>query len=139
MKLLCFQAKRFWWKSFSQSLETAPKQDVEEEVREAVVVFIHAEKSDESEDRNASVQRQALKHIKWLANKRGLKNVVLHSFTHLGGINSSPEYAESFLGGIARRLREGGYQVSPTPFGYFCEWDLSVYGDSLAKVWKEIR
>jgi hypothetical protein len=46
MKLLCFQAKRFWWKSFSQSLETAPKQDVEEEVREAVFVFLHDEKSD---------------------------------------------------------------------------------------------
>jgi hypothetical protein len=124
---------------FLSNMETAPQRDVEEEVRDAVVVFVHAEKSDEGVERTASVQRQALKHIKWLANKRGLRNVVLHSFTHLGGISSSPEYAGSFLEEISRRLIEGGYQVSLTPFGYFCEWDLSVYGDSLAKVWKEIR
>jgi hypothetical protein len=36
-------------------------------------------------------------------------------------------------------LSETGYKVSNTPFGYFCEWDLEVFGDSLAKVWKEIR
>ena len=39
----------------------------------------------------------------------------------------------------ADRLRETGYQVWTTPFGYFCEWDLSVHGESLAKVWKEIH
>ena len=39
----------------------------------------------------------------------------------------------------SHRLREAGYDVWTTPFGYFCEWDLSVYGESLAKVWKEIH
>ena len=82
--------------------------------------------------------RQTIKHIKWLARKRGLHNVVLHSFTHLGGKNASAEFAENFLIELVQRLREAGYQMWLTPFGYFCEWDLSVYGDSLAKVWKEI-
>ena len=36
------------------------------------------------------------------------------------------------------RLAGGGYEVATTPFGWFCEWDLSVYGESLAKVWKEV-
>ena len=40
--------------------------------------------------------------------------------------------------GLAERLRGTGYEVKITPFGYFCEWDLSVYGESLAKVWKEV-
>jgi hypothetical protein len=40
---------------------------------------------------------------------------------------------------LQQRLGETGYQVWTTPFGYFCEWDLSVYGESLAKVWKEIH
>jgi hypothetical protein len=112
--------------------------DAEEEVREAVVAFIHAEERDEGAGRRASVMRQTVKHIKWLANKRGLKNVVVHSFTHLGGKNASAPFAEDFLNELAGRLIEGGYQVRMTPFGYFCEWDLSVYGDSLAKVWKEL-
>lgn len=139
MKLLCFQTKRFHWKTYSKTLPGVPDQDVDEEAQESVVVFLHAEASDDEEARRSSVLRQSLKHIKWLANKRGLSTVVLHSFTHLGGQTAPPDSAESFINLLARRLRETGYEVKITPFGYFCEWDLSVYGESLAKVWKEIH
>jgi Archaea-specific editing domain of threonyl-tRNA synthetase len=138
MKLLCFQAKRFRWKTHSKTLLEAPDRDVEEEVRDAVVVFVHAERSD-ADERQDSVLRQSLKHVKWLANKKTLKNIVIHSFTHLGGETASPAFAESFIVLFAQRLADTGYQVRVTPFGYFCEWDLSVYGESLAKVWKEIH
>jgi hypothetical protein len=139
MKLLCFQAKHFHWKTSSKTLPQVADQSADEEVAEAVVVFLHAEASDGKEDRMASVLRQTLKHIKWLANKKQLRNIVIHSFTHLGGETASPPSAEAFIDTLARRLRETGYNVRFTPLGYFCEWDLSVYGDSLAKVWKEIR
>jgi len=139
MKLLCFQAKRFRWKTHSKTLPDIPDQDVEDEISDAVVVFIHAETSDESEPKKTSVLRQTLKHIKWLANKRGFKNIVIHSFTHLGGTTASAGFAEEAIDGLAQRLRETGYEVRITPFGYFCEWDLGVYGESLAKVWKEIN
>ncbi len=139
MKLLCFQAKRFRWKTHSKTLPEVPDQDIENEITEAVVVFVHAEVADELEAKKSSVLRQTLKHIKWLANKRNLKNIVIHSFTHLGGDTASPSFAEEFIETVAQRLRETGYEVWMTPFGYFCEWDLGVYGESLAKVWKEIR
>ena len=139
MKLLCFQAKRFRWKSFSKTLPDVRDQEVEEEVEETLVVFIHAESPDEEAGRRDSVLRQALKHIKWLANKRKLRNIVLHSFAHLGGEAAAPGFTEGLIEEIAQRLRSVDYDVRLTPFGYFCEWDLSVYGDSLAKVWKEIR
>ena len=139
MKLLCFQAKRFRWKTHSKTLPEAPAQDVDQTVEATLVVFIHAEARDADEERKTSIQRQTLKHIKWLANKRKLNNIVLHSFAHLGGETAPPAYAEAFIITLAERLRETGYKVWITPFGYFCEWDLSVYGESLAKVWKEIR
>jgi hypothetical protein len=139
MKLLCFQARRFRWKTHSKTLPDAPDQDVEDEIAEAVVAFVHAELSDESEEKRSSVLRQTLKHIKWLANKREFKNIVIHSFTHLGAEPASPVFAEQFIDSLAQRLRETGYNVWLTPFGYFCEWDLGVYGESLAKVWKEIH
>ena len=41
-------------------------------------------------------------------------------------------------GTLAERLSETGYEAHITPFGYLNEWDLSVYGESLAKVWKQI-
>ena len=139
MKLLCFQAKHFRWKTHSKTLTEVAAQDVDEQVEDAVVIFIHAEKSDEEADREIAVLRRTLKHIKWLANKRAIKNIVIHSFTHLGGETASPDFAEAFINTVAQRLRENAYGVRTTPFGYFCEWDLSVYGDSLAKVWKEIH
>jgi hypothetical protein len=138
MKVLCFQAKRFRWKTHSKTLPDVPDLDVDETVETALVAFIHAEAGDIQEQRKNSVQRQILKHIKWLANKRELRNVVLHSFAHLGGETAAPALAEPLMTALAQRLRESGYRVWITPFGYFCEWDLSVYGESLAKVWKEI-
>ena len=138
MKLLCFQAKRFWWKTYTKSLPNIQDQDMEKEIQEGLVVFFHAEPQDEEESRRGSVLRQSLKHIKWLANKRKLRNIVLHSFAHLGGEDADPPFAQALMSDIAQRLRDTNYHVQITPFGYFCEWDLSVYGDSLAKVWKEI-
>ena len=139
MKLLCFQAKRFRWKTHSKTLADAADQDIDQEVCETVVIFVHAEAADGAAERTVSVLRQCLKHIKWIANKRDMNNIVLHSFTHLGGITAPAELAESLIATLQQRLSETGYQVWTTPFGYFCEWDLSVYGESLAKVWKEIH
>ena len=136
MKLLTFQAKRFRWKSFSKTLPEAEDLEVDQTVEECVVVFLHAEERDAPE--RPAVFRKTVKHIKWLANKRAMKNVVLHSFTHLGAASADPEFARTFLAELDERLRSTGYQAWITPFGWFCEWDLSVHGDSLAKVWKEI-
>lgn len=135
MKLLTFQAKRFQWRPYSKTLPDAPEQHAGKEVTDAVVVFLEAEKQDEG---NPSVMRQAVKHVKWLANKKQLKRVVLHSFSHLGGDTATPDLADSFLSELGTRLESTGYEVARTPFGYFCEWEISVYGDSLAKVWKQI-
>lgn len=139
MKLLCFQAKSFRWQTHSKTLPQVPDQNLDKEVRDTIVAFLHVETSDAEQERSVSILRQSLKHLKWLANKRALKNIVLHSFTHLGGATAEAAFAETFINTIAERLRAGGYQVWITPFGYFCEWDLSVYGESLAKVWKEIH
>lgn len=136
MKLLTFQAKRFWWRSFSKTLQDAEDVAVEQEVFDAVVAFYQIEAADAAN--RASVFRQTLKHLKWLANKREMKTIVLHSFTHLGGDNAEPDFARDLTEDLAARLRETGYQIWITPFGYFNEWDLSVYGESLAKVWKQI-
>jgi hypothetical protein len=138
MRLLCFQAKRFWWKSFEKSLEGAATQDVEHEVRDAVVAFVHVEAADLDSERDASAFRQALKHLKWLANKRGLRVMVLHSFAHLGGDGAAPQPAHDLLLRLADRLASTGYTTHVTPFGYSNEWDLSVFGEGGAKVWKQV-
>ncbi len=143
MKLLCFQARHFSWKSFSKTLdeiggEKVDDVTIQDEMRDCVVIFAHAEIADESSENRSRVFRHTLKHIKWLANKRDLKNVVLHSFAHLGGENAAPAFAKVVLSELAERLSGSGYAVKSTPFGYFCEWQIDVHGESMAKVFKQI-
>ena len=138
MRLLTFQAKRFWWRTFSKTLPDAPDQDVDDAADDCVVAFVHAETCDDG-DQRSRVFRHVLKHLKWIANKRHMRTVVLHSFAHLGGESASPEFAQSLLEEIAVRLESTGYTVHKTPFGYFCAWGIDVHGESLAKVYKEIR
>ncbi len=135
MKILSFLARNFRWEPFSQTLPEAPPA-APGAVQDALIAFMHVEAHDEND--RARVFRQSLKHLKWLANKKGFRTIVLHSFTHLGGQNASPDFAWQFFQDLAQRLRDTGYQVEITPFGYFCSWQLDVYGDSLAKVYKEI-
>lgn len=136
MKLLMFQARRFHFKSFLKTLSESEDRDIDEDLEDVAVIFVHAESEDEP--RQIKVLSTALKNVKWLANKRKLRNIALHSFTHLSTSKAGPEFAERFLKDLAERLRAAGYSVWLTPFGYTCEWDLSVYGESLAKVFKTI-
>jgi hypothetical protein len=138
MKLLTYQASHFRWKSFSKTLDDVPDQEVSEEVHDAIVAFMHVEEKDAPAEQRKRAFKHCLKHLKWLANKRSFKTIVLHSFAHLGGVNADPEFTRELLDELSERLRTTGYEVHQTPFGYFCSWDLGVYGDSLAKVWKEI-
>ena len=138
MKILSFLAERFAWQPYSRTLPTASDDESGGEVADAVVLFIHVEARDQGEERRRRVFKKALKHAKWLANKRDLSTIVLHSFTHLGGDNATPEFALAFLEELAERLTNTGYEVATTPFGWFSSWEIAVYGESLAKVWKEI-
>jgi hypothetical protein len=135
MRLLTFLARSFAWQPYSQTLPEAGPATAGA-VTEAVVAFIQVEADDRA--RQESVFRQALKHLKWLANKRGMRTIVLHTFTHLGGENADPAFAQRLLTDLAERLTATGYQVAMTPFGWFCSWQLDVYGESLAKVYKAI-
>ena len=138
MKLLMFLAKQFTFRPFEKTLPDTSRGDGGSEVRvpDAAVIFVHAEPQDEAD--TAGLETKFVKNVKWIAGKRGLKNVVLHSFTHLAETSASPQFAETFLQSAAARLRNTGYQVTLTPFGWVCEWDLSVYGESLAKVFKSL-
>ncbi len=136
MKLLMFQAPVFRFRPFQKTLVEVEDQDAGAEVKEAVVVFVHAETADNG--RAGKVLSMSTKNIKWVANKRGFRNVVLHSFSHLADSKAEPGFAREFLEKLASRLRRGGYAVWITPFGYTCEWELSVYGDSIAKVFKSL-
>lgn len=135
MRLLTYQARRFAWQSFQQTLAEGAEAGGDDELSECAVAWLHVEARDEAD--HARVFKRVLKHLKWVANKRALRNVALHSFAHLGGESAGPDYAHRFITELAERLRDTGYTVKATPFGWFCGWQLDCYGDSLAKIYKE--
>ena len=136
MKLLMFLAREFTFRPFEKILPEAGDGGDEVRVSETAVVFVHSEPQDEVDP--SGLETKFVKNVKWIAGKRGSKDIVLHSFTHLADSSASPQFAEAFLQNAAARLRNTGYQVTLTPFGWVCEWDLSVYGESLAKVFKSL-
>jgi hypothetical protein len=136
MKLLMFLAKQFTFRPFEKTLPEAGDGGGETHVTDAAIVFVHAEPQDETDA--VGLETKFVKNVKWIAGKRGFKNVVLHSFTHLADANASPHFAQAFLQSAVERLRNTGYSVTLTPFGWVCEWELSVYGESLAKVFKSL-
>ena len=136
MKLLSYQARSFSWQASSQTLDIADPAS-SGHVCETSVIWIHIEEDDEYDQKR--IFRHTLKHIKWITNKRDLNNIVLHSFAHLGGATASPTFAKSFIERLYQRLSSTGYNVSKTPFGWFCSWNLDVYGDSMAKVFTHIQ
>jgi hypothetical protein len=136
MKLLMFLAKQFAFNPYEKTLPDAGDGGGDVRVTDAVVVFVHAEPHDEADA--SGLETKFVKNVKWIAGKRAFKNVVLHSFTHLTDTSASAQFAEAFLRRAAERLGNTGYQVTLTPFGWVCEWDLSVFGEGLAKVFKSL-
>ena len=132
--MLMFYAHEFWFRTTHRVLDSVEELDRDETVKEAVVAFIHAEAEDEG--RSSKVLTKMVKNVKWLAGKFGSKNVVLHSFAHLSGSSSSPEFARQILGDAQERLQTVGFTAQKTPFGYLHEFSLHVSGESLGRVFK---
>ena len=92
----------------------APVASGEGAMESAVVVFLHVEERDVAEESRAGVLRKTCKHVKWIAGKESFRNVVLHSFTHLGGETAPPDAAAAFMAEVRTRLESVGYE-KPSP------------------------
>jgi hypothetical protein len=136
VRLLCFLARRFAWQPHAQALPTAPFGQPPGECADCVVVFVHGEPADEPPERWKSTQDHARKHVEWMARKRDLKRVVLHSFAHLAEESASPEFTDRWIQVLAERLRGRGYEVATTAFGWTNAWQMDVHGEPMAKVGK---
>jgi Archaea-specific editing domain of threonyl-tRNA synthetase len=138
LKLLTFLAQRFSWSPHSTTLEGAGERPPDGAVSDCVVVFVHAEARDETPERTKSTLDHARKHVEWLARKKEAKNVVLHSFAHLGGESASHAFGRAWMEELGTKLTARGFAVSFTPFGWTNAWDIAVHGEGFAKVWKDI-
>ena len=134
MRVLFWYCTNFAWTPAIKSLETAPEAFPGKHA-EVIVAFIHVEPQDVLEA--SSAEKKLLKNLKWLANKWQKKQIVLHSFTHLGEDKAEPESARCLINRVEERLKNVEYEVLQTPYGYFLELDMQAAGHPLARIYKE--
>lgn len=138
MRILSFMVRSFTWTRHAQTLEDAPPSEAAGAIGDGLVAFVEVEAHDLTEEGRRRALRQGKKHLKWLANKMGHTQIVLHSFGHLGGARGEAMASYQLLLELGQSLRRGGYSVDLTPFGWVNTWTIDVRGESLAKVYKAI-
>ncbi|PLX75395.1 MAG: hypothetical protein C0615_07965 [Desulfuromonas sp.] len=132
MKLLMLYTDRFSYRPAHKTLESEPDCSEAAEIKDAVIGLVHAEASDEE---NASgVEKKLVKNLKWGARKNETRRIVIHTFSHLAETKASADFTKSLLVRAEERLRNAGYEVLQTPFGYFLDLDLQVPGRSTARI-----
>jgi glycerophosphoryl diester phosphodiesterase len=136
MKLLMIYMDTFSYKPRIKTLESMPDFTEEKSFENVQTAFIQVEKEDE-ENENA-VKKKLLKNLKWIAGKNQTKKIILHSFAHLSESKAEAEFTKSVFNNIEERLRNSGFEVEQTPFGYFLDLQVNAPGYSLARVFKDL-
>ncbi len=134
MRVLFWYCDRFDWNPAMKTLEDVPEAEPSANEK-AVVAFVHVEPKDV--EGGGSVETKLVKNAKWLARKWEVKDVILHSFTHLGEEKAEPEQAKTLLDRTMERLVKAGYNAVQTPYGYFLDLVITAKGHPLARIYKE--
>jgi len=100
-------------------------------------VLVSVEQGDETAP--AAVAEGAAAALEDLARRVGAGRLVLHSFAHLFAELAAPADAVAILSLTAERLRERGFEVVRTPFGWFNTLELRAKGHPLSRVARVVR
>jgi hypothetical protein len=134
MRILLWYCEKFSWIPALKTLDTAPEA-IPGDFHEVVVAFIHVEPKDVLE--GSSAEKKLLKNLKWLAKKWDNRQIILHSFTHLGEDKADAHKAQELLNRVEIRLKNVDYKVTQTPYGYFLDLHMQAKGHPLARIYKE--
>lgn len=146
MKVLVFYTKRFAYKTAEQNLTDEelkvfyPDTSVikhQEEHKDCITAFIQVEAEDEERDLK-SREKKLANHLKWVARKNNTTNILLHSFAHLSASKASLQFTAQLFDATQKRLNNGDYTASQTPFGFFLDLDMDAPGFSMARVWGDL-
>jgi len=134
MKLLMMYTDNFSYKTTIKTLEDFPDSNEDVFAENFLVGFIHAEQKDE--DDLAKTVTKLIKNLKWAAGKNSSKNIILHSFAHLSENKAEPQITKEIFDRAEERLKNAGYSVLQTPFGYFLDLKIEAPGYSQARIFK---
>jgi hypothetical protein len=136
MKLLMIYCTNFNYTPTIKVLETVQEQTDTQQFDNAQVAFIQAELEDM--EKASDVEKKLLKNLKWICSKNEVKKIILHSFAHLSESKAEPDFTKTIFDNVEQRLKNSGFEVYQTPFGYFLDLQINAPGFSLARVFKDI-
>ena len=137
MKILMLSLDGMWYR-VARASYGSDESIIGKEFRleDCLMILIHVEKEDEG--RKNKLIRKLLNNITWYSRKINNKRIVLHSFAHLSESKSEPEYAREIIDEVSRRLKDKGFEVHVTPFGYFLELEIRIKGEPIARIFKSL-
>ncbi|MEE4285317.1 MAG: threonyl-tRNA synthetase editing domain-containing protein [Mariniphaga sp.] len=134
MKVLVMYVDEFSYIPAQKNLENAEDIEKGAAFTDSILAFIHVEETDEQYDIK-SREKKLVNHLKWTARKNSCQKIILHSFAHLSDSKASVEFTKQLFDLAEKRLQNGEYQTTQTPFGYFLDLNIKAPGHSLARIW----
>ncbi|MFW9873414.1 MAG: threonyl-tRNA synthetase editing domain-containing protein [Candidatus Thorarchaeota archaeon] len=135
MRFLSFHVDYFKYrvtkKGRSKVIEEITEDNHEDQVENALVLFISMEEQDES---NPESLKKGVIEVEKIANQLKISNIVILPFAHLFGQLSSLEFAFESFKKIESKLIQQGFSVIRVPFGWFNELEMKTKGHPLSRI-----
>jgi threonyl-tRNA synthetase len=141
MRILLIHADRFSFRVTGKTAVALPseleKTSSAGEVGETLVVFMAAEKGDDTDV--PSVVDQVVNEVLSLASQVNTHSLVIYPYAHLSSALSSPRVAVKLLDAISTRLQSHNHlNIMRAPFGYYKAFEISCKGHPLSELAKTI-
>ncbi|MFX0076612.1 MAG: threonyl-tRNA synthetase editing domain-containing protein [Candidatus Hermodarchaeota archaeon] len=118
-------------KGRSKVIEEISEENKENQVDDALVLFISMEKSDEVK---TDIIEKGINEIEKITKQLKVSTIVIIPFAHLFGQLSSLEYAFESFKTIESQLKLKDYSVLRLPFGWFNELEMKAKGHPLSRI-----
>jgi hypothetical protein len=137
MKVLAIYVNEFSYQPAEKNLQESETVKEGATFSDSVLAFIHIEETDESFDLK-SREKKLVNHLKWVSRKNNCNRIILHSFAHLSTSKASVSFTRELFNEAEARLKNTGFEIAQTPFGYFLDLKIAAPGYSLARIWAEL-
>jgi len=135
MRILTIHADYIEVEPMKQAIKDAEelKEKGKQRYDEVLVVFSAVEKDDDEEATGERLAKEAIA----VAEQVKTKKVLLYPLVHLTSKPSSPSTAKKVMSKAESLLKDGGYEVSHSPFGWYKGYTLKCKGHPLSELSRE--
>ena len=137
MKLLFIHSDYIEYEVKNKAIKT-PEEDVKKSDRleEALTVFTAVEKVDEKAVDESVLE--TVNEIQKTAELLKVENVMIYPYAHLSSSLAGSRKAQEILVGIEQELKNRGFNVKRSPFGWYKSFKISCKGHPLSELSREI-